>query len=38
MNRKNVKKGMKVTSYFVYNKDTNYTDDVVERYDVVTKR
>lgn len=35
---KNAKKGMKVTSYFVYNKDTNYTDDVVERYDVVTKR
>jgi len=35
---KNVKKGMKVTSYFVYNKDTNYTDDIIERYDVVVKR
>lgn len=35
---KNVKKGMRITSYFVYNKDTNYTDDIIERYDVVVKR
>lgn len=34
---KNCKKGMKVVSYFVYNKDTNYTDDIIERYDVVVK-
>lgn len=35
---KHCKKGMKVVSYFVYNKDTNYTDDIIERYDVVVKR
>lgn len=29
---------MRITSYFVYNKDTNYTDDIIERYDVVVKR
>jgi len=35
---KGIRKGSKVTSYFVYNPKTNYLDDIIARFDVVIKR
>lgn len=34
---KGIRKGTKVRSYLIYNPKTNATDDVIARYDVVTK-
>ena len=35
---KGVRAGSKVTSYFVYSRSNNYCDDIIARYDVVTKK
>ncbi len=32
-----VKAGDEVISYFVYNPETNYCDDIIERYDVIVE-
>ena len=33
-----LRKGTRIKSYFLYNPDTNYVDDVVYRYDVILRR
>lgn len=33
-----IRKGSKIVSFFVYNPKTRYTDDIIERYDIVVKR